>query len=50
MSSRLVISTATHEMEIVVGLGAAGLWRYASGAWTQLHAAGPGVVAVGRLH
>jgi len=37
-------------VELVVGFGDAGLWRYADGAWSHLHSAGPGALAIGRLH
>ena len=36
--------------DLVVGLGDAGLWRYSNGAWSPLHAYGPGALAIGRLH
>ena len=36
--------------DLVVGFGGAGLWRYSNGAWSQLHASGPGGLATGRLH
>jgi hypothetical protein len=36
--------------DLVVGFGGAGLWRYAKGAWLQLHGVGPGGFATGRLH
>lgn len=27
-----------------------GLWKYANGAWSQLHTSGPAGLATGRLH
>ena len=36
--------------DLVVGFGGAGLWRYSSGAWSQLHASGAGGLTAGRLH
>jgi hypothetical protein len=42
--------TADGRDDLVVGFGAAGLWRYSNGTWSQLHASGPGGLTVGRLH
>ena len=42
--------TADGKDDLVVGFGAAGLWKYSNGVWSQLHASGPGGLATGRLH
>ena len=42
--------TADGKDDLVVAFGGPGLWRYSNGAWSQLHTAGPGASAIGRLH